>query len=172
MKNPDNSARKSQKEVTQEKLMQALLIYPTIKAAAESIGITDRTAYAYTEDPAFQKAYDQARSSITTEIRNGLVGLASKASKGLYDMMDDADCPPAIKARIYQYALDRGVPMPVVSADPLQGQEDQMGVLVSHELVPYLMPEEMAQIERYIALAMQRKAQAESEREAIDMKGR
>lgn len=163
-KNPENT-RKSQKDLTQEKLLQALLQYPTVKAAAESIGITDRTAFTYLEDPAFQKAYGQARSSITNEMRNGLVSLASKASQGLYDMMDDAECPPAIKARVYQFVYDRAIPAPVTSVDPLQGNE-QMGVLVPHELVPYLTPEELAMIEHYIALATQRKAQAESDREA------
>jgi len=167
MQKKTENQRKTQKELNQEKLLQALLQYPTVKAAAESVGLTDRTAFTYLDEPAFQKAYDQARASITSEIRNGLVGLASKATQGLYDLMDDADCPPAIKARVYQYALDRGVPMPLASQDPLQGSE-QMGVLISHELVPYLLPEEMRAIEGFIELARQRRARAESDREILE----
>lgn len=167
-KNPENP-RKSQKELTQEKLLQALLQYPTVKAAAESIGITDRTAFTYLEDPAFQKAYEQARLSITTEMRNGLVSLASKASQGLYDMMDDVLCPPAIKARVYQFVYDRAIPAPVPSVDPLQGNE-QMGVLVPHELLQYIAPEELANIEKYIENAEGRKALAESDIQQMERK--
>lgn len=103
-----------------------------------------------------QQAYEKAKNAMFAEIRNGLIGLASKAATGLYELMDDPETPHATRIRAYQLALDRGLPIP---ASMQQEQAPSPGVpIISYEAMRYITNEELDIIEGIIARAKQRKA--------------
>ncbi len=123
----------------QEKLIEALLQHPTIKAAAESVGIHERTARRYLQEGAFSSAYAQAKQEMTKEIRGSLVALANKAIAGLHQIMDDPECPYAVRMKAYQMALDRVIP--VSAPEPMPEQDH-------NDLLQYMTDEQLAEIER------------------------
>lgn len=154
----------------QQRAIVALLDHPTDKAAAESIGITDRTIRTYKQDPAFKAAYAQARQDMLSDALDLVQVEAVKSLLVIVGIRDDTENLASTRlkaAHILGSRLTDIKPVETTQSDPLQGD---MGVLVSHELVPYLMPEEMAKIESYIAHALQRKEQADKDREAIERK--
>lgn len=144
----------------QERLVEALLQFPTIKAAAESVKIPYRTARHYLTFPHVEAAYEQAKQELKTETRNSLVGLASKAVAGLFEMIDDKDCPAPTRLKAYLYAIDRGLP---VETTPLQGEDAQE----RHALLNYLTREELevyGQVEKGMQAILEnaRKRQAQN----------
>jgi hypothetical protein len=128
---------------TQEKLIDALLQYPTIKAAADSVGIHERTARNYLHEPAFSSAYALAKQEMTAEIRGSLVALARKSIEGLQQTMDDPECPYAVRMKAYQLALDRVIPISAPQPEPEQEKE-----LIPLDLLQYMSSEQIAMIER------------------------
>jgi len=144
--------------VTQERLIEALLQYPTMKAAATAVGITDRTAARYLEMPHFQVAYDQARREMLAEIRSSLFALASKASAGLHALIDDPETPHAVRLRAYLAAIERVIPPIDAGGAPLD-QEANVELIPAH-LMPYLLDSELERLEEIVQRAEARRADA------------
>ena len=129
----------------QEKLIEALLQQPTIKAAALSVGIHERTARRHLQDPLFASCYAAAKQEMLAELRSSLLALAVKSIEGLSAAMDDSETPHAIRMRAYQLALDRVVP---VQGIPTQ-TEQQRGMIPS-DLLQYATDDELEQMTRLV----------------------
>lgn len=153
----------------QEQLIQHLTTGKSYEEASKLLGISSRTAKRWMDLPHVQEAYQSVRQAMSAYVRDQIKALSTKAIKALEDSLTLEEAP-TVRLKAAQLVLDRVAPEEAKApATPLQGSEG-MGVLVSHELIPYLAPEEMATIESYIALAEQRKVQAENEREMFERK--
>lgn len=98
-------------------------------------------------------------------LANTMVGhLAEMAVKPLLDLREH---------KLFADALSQYGKILLVDAangkNPLQGSSDQ-GVLVPHDLLQYIAPEELANIEKYIENAEGRKALAESDIQQMERK--
>lgn len=136
----------------QEKLIQALVQYPTIKAAAQSVGITDRTARRYMELPHVKTAYAERQQQVTTYVRKQIEGLSSQAIQALKESLDSPSHLAKIQA--IRIVLDRLDPETVKIAQ----QSEQPGQqLLDADLLAYLTDEEMALVESIVQRARARK---------------
>lgn len=154
----------------ESELIQHLISGKSISEAARILNIADKTARRWLLRPHVAEAYQEIQKDVSAHVREQIKALSTKAIKALEESLALSDAP-TVRLKAAQMVLDRVAPeeAKAPAQDPLQGQESQ-GVLVSHELIPYLMPEEMESIERFIGLAEQRKAQAESDREVLERK--
>ncbi|MBA2679590.1 MAG: hypothetical protein H0U76_14485 [Ktedonobacteraceae bacterium] len=144
---------------TQEKFLAALFEQVTIRDAAASAGIAERTARFYMSQPAFQAAYDQARRELTTEIRASLFALAGKATTGLHKLIDDPLTPHAVQLKAYLSVIERVVPSAEAGeVAPLQGKT--VG-LIDVRALAYLTNEELDVIEQMAQRAEMKRAEAE-----------
>lgn len=110
-----------QLSLKQEQALDALLSYPTVRDAAKSVGVTDKTLWTWLALPSFKQAYEEKRAAIAQEVRQGLVSLARSSLIGLQSLMDDANTPAAVRLKAFQLVLDRVVPIEASQGVPLQG---------------------------------------------------
>ena len=66
-----------------ELLIVALLHKPTIKEAAAEVGISERTAFRWLQNPEFQTRYTEARRAATSDAVRELQGKALQAAETL-----------------------------------------------------------------------------------------
>lgn len=67
----------------QHKAIAALLAEPTIKAAAEALGVGERTLHTWLSEPAFDRAYRTARREAVRQAVARLQQSASRAAEAL-----------------------------------------------------------------------------------------
>lgn len=72
-----------------QRALQALLTQPTKKAAAEAVGITDRTLREYLADPEFQREYKKAFGRLVTDATRQAQQSLSPAISALRDIVED-----------------------------------------------------------------------------------
>jgi uncharacterized protein (UPF0147 family) len=89
---PDNLQPK------QEEALIALLNHPTIKKAAEAIGVSERTVHRWLDDPAFSKAFRTARRQAFTHAMSMTQQYAPAAVATLTKVATDATAPHAARA--------------------------------------------------------------------------
>jgi hypothetical protein len=87
-------------------LALALASGSTVQAAAQQVGISDRTAYRRLEDPAFRARVDQARDEMLRQTIGRLSALGTEAVTALVTLMKSADSTDAIKLGAVRTALD------------------------------------------------------------------
>lgn len=75
----------------QQKALQALLTYPTKKAAAEAAGITDRTMRTYLANEEFQSEYKKAFHALVTEATRQAQQSLSPALSALKSIVEDEE---------------------------------------------------------------------------------
>lgn len=140
----------------QQQAIAALLDKPTVRAAADKLGMSERTLWGWLATPHFKAAYEEERQNLVLEVRNGFSSLARKALTGINDLVDDTETPAAVKLKAYMAAVDRIAPIESAAAI----QEQHSGPIPA-ELLPYITQEELTLIDNLLAQAQARKAAAE-----------
>jgi len=71
-----------------------------VRAAAKKAGLGERTIYRYLADPDFRaelhRRQDEALSAVTAALAGGM----GSAVQALAGVLDDPECPQAVKARV------------------------------------------------------------------------
>lgn len=91
----------------QQRFIGALFEYPTIRAAAESVGVTDRTARRWLNDPEIIGALQEAEGAALAETTRRLVALSAEAVNTLGDAMADEDATTGARIRAADIVLAR-----------------------------------------------------------------
>lgn len=73
----------------QEKAITALLSESSIVAAAQKIGIGERTLRTWLSDPVFKQAYQEARRTSICQAMGSLQSATSEAAQVIRDIMND-----------------------------------------------------------------------------------
>lgn len=72
-----------------EVILAALLSNPTVKAASEACGVSERQIYERLRDPAFKKRYQAARLEVLEQSTAYLQGIVCDALLKMYEVMND-----------------------------------------------------------------------------------
>ena len=99
----------SELTLKQEQLITALLSLPTITAAAEVVGINERTARRWLKKPQIQEAYKAAREKVFDEAIASLKASASDAVDTLKNNLSGMEVPPAVQVRAAQIILELAI---------------------------------------------------------------
>ena len=91
----------------QQTFITALFEHNTIRAAAESVGVTDRTARRWLSDPEIIAALREAEAGALDAIQRGLTRLAQDAVGALADALTDDDAGVSVKVRAADLILQR-----------------------------------------------------------------
>lgn len=154
----------------ESELIQHLVSGKSISEASRLLDIADKTARRWLQRPHVAEAYAELQKDVSAHVRDQIKALSTKAIKALDESLALSDMPN-VRLKAAQLVLDRVAPeqAKAPAQDPLQGNEN-MGVLVPHDLIQYFEPEDMATIENLIKLAEQKKVLAESDREMFERK--
>ena len=95
-----SSTGSKEERVTQ--LVEAVLVFNTIREAADSIGLPYSTARNWLYEPATQELLRQARTQVYTTALSQLSGMAAKAVKVIGSALDRGDVSVA------KWLMDRG----------------------------------------------------------------
>jgi len=90
---------KSELNTNQRKALVALLAEPTVKAAAESCGLAERTLYLYLTDETFRAELRARQDAILASVTAALVGLSGEAVRVLREVLDDPKATASVKVR-------------------------------------------------------------------------
>ncbi|MCL2035437.1 MAG: hypothetical protein FWG94_12020 [Oscillospiraceae bacterium] len=85
------------KNSKRELLLSALLTSPTIKAAAESVGIPETTAYNWLRKPEFADEYKQRKRQAVAEASDYLQSRISAATQIVDGIMSDTAIAPQVR---------------------------------------------------------------------------
>lgn len=84
----------------QRKAIDALLSEPTIRAAAQMVGVNERTVHRYLSDPSFKAELRRRQDELLTAAAAALVGLSGQAIETLRGLLDDKGTSASVKARV------------------------------------------------------------------------
>ena len=84
-------------KAAEQALVTALAFGATVENAARKAGISERTAYRYLDDPAFQARVDQARRENMVRTAGMLSGAALGSVKTLVDLAQDVSVPASVR---------------------------------------------------------------------------
>lgn len=135
-----------------EKLIAAMLVYPTLIEAAESIGISRRSATRYFALPHVQAAYYAAQQDVNSSVRAQIEGLSTTAIKALKDILTSNSYMAKVQG--VKIVLDRLDPETLKV--PAQPTEQNTGPIPA-ELLPFVNEDELAQIDAILARAQARR---------------
>jgi hypothetical protein len=82
----------------QEQAIAALLLNPTIAAAALSVKVSERTLRRWLQEPEFQKRYREARRAVVDDALCGLQRASTAAVETLVRNLTCGDSPGEIRA--------------------------------------------------------------------------
>jgi len=113
-----------------EQAIIALLEAPTVKEAAEVVGVNPATLYKWMAQPEFEEAYRKARHRAMGEAIARLQQASSKAVATLWDVMGDQEATPASRVTAARTVLElgmRGTEIEVIEVR-LKQLEEQAGL--------------------------------------------
>jgi hypothetical protein len=84
----------------QEQAIAALLAHPTIDAAAQAVGVNEKTLRGWLRLPAFEAAYRAARNDVLERTVAGLLRVSGKAVTTLEACLDDGRACDRIRAAL------------------------------------------------------------------------
>ena len=90
-KGPEMPTSGRELSANQEKALAALLVLPTIAAAARRCSLNERTIRRYLKDPAFAARYAQERDTLVDEAIAAVQKLGLAAAKAINDALGDED---------------------------------------------------------------------------------
>jgi predicted DNA-binding protein (UPF0251 family) len=167
-------AKNDARSIKQDQLVALLLSGMSITDAAEKVGVHRLTATKWLRVEKVQQALatkkaivEKSAYDIITEKYQKALGDSCKVVVEIMNETNPMVASAGARLKAVQMVQDRLAP---IIAQPVEPSQEGQGVLVPQTLLPYLAPEELANIESYIALAEQRKVQAESDREVMERK--
>ncbi len=88
------------------KAIVALMLFPDVKAAAESIGVHVSTLYGWMRDPEFIRQSTEIRREGTTQVVRSIFGQAGKSIQTVIDIRDDPTTNPVVRLSAVKLLLD------------------------------------------------------------------
>jgi len=125
---PNNDRRKGI-----DVMVASLASGSTNRAAAEAAGIDERTVRRHLEDREVQEMLEAARIEFRRRTMDRLVSLNTKAVDRLEQLLDDADTPPAVLARLIDMTLNQSQRW--VEVEELRARIDALGTGASDDIV-------------------------------------
>lgn len=92
-------------DVTDERIIDALLSTPTVEAAAEACGVSARTIFRRLEDWSFQASLSEALEGVRKAREAKGLSLVDEAFATLQRAMRDPASPPSVRVRAAEIAL-------------------------------------------------------------------
>jgi hypothetical protein len=92
-----------------EKAIAALLLKPSIPAAAKDVGIGERTLWRWLKDRNFKRAYKEARREVVRQAIAQVQAGLSKAVKTLKNIIDNENAPPSARVSAARVMIDMGL---------------------------------------------------------------
>lgn len=125
---PNNDRRKGL-----DVMLTSLAAGSTNRAAAEAAGIDERTVRRHLEDREVQEMLEAARLEFRRRTMDRLVSLNTKAVDRLEQLLDDADTPPAVLARLIDMTLNQSQRW--VEVEELRARIDALSTGASDDIV-------------------------------------
>lgn len=93
----------------QEKAIVALLTSDTQAEASKKCGLSERTLRLYLDDPEFFTEYQHRRQQMVTDATKKLQGYMQSAVATLYEIKNDLENPPGVRASAARSLLEYGL---------------------------------------------------------------
>jgi len=90
----------------QERAIAALLIHPTMLAAAAAAGVSEVTLWRWLQIPEFKEQYRLARREAVSQAVGHLQGACSVAVLALTDISQDVNCPASARVSAARTVLE------------------------------------------------------------------
>ena len=97
------------KKITDEHLIELLLVHGSVKATAAAIGMSTRAIYARLADPAVRQMYADARGQMLENATGNLCESLNSAIDFLHSVVDDKEAPLALKIQCADSLLRHAV---------------------------------------------------------------
>ena len=85
------------KKITDEKLLEMLLIHGGVRGAAAACGISQNAIYKRLQDSAFRGRYDAMQGAMLSTVAAGMTAALDKAVGALVGVLDDPNASPGLK---------------------------------------------------------------------------
>jgi len=85
------------KKITDEKLLEMLLIHGGVRGAAAVCGICQNAIYKRLQDSAFRERYDAMQGAMLSTVAAGMTAALDKAVGALVGVLDDPNASPGLK---------------------------------------------------------------------------
>jgi len=89
-----------------ERAIAALLVAPSVTAAAQQIGVNENTLLRWLKDTAFERAYKEARRAVVQQAIVRMQQLCSKVVTKLEELIDDPDAPASSRVTAMKTVLE------------------------------------------------------------------
>lgn len=119
-------------EMRQQNAIIALLTEPTIRKAAETSGVPERTLYAWLRDAQFDAAYRQARRDATQQAM-GMLQKYSGTAAAILCKLAVGSKSDAIRLAAASKIVDMA--LKITELEDLRGELDALKALLAHERV-------------------------------------
>jgi transposase-like protein len=93
----------------QERAIAALLVAPSVTAAAQQIGVNENTLLRWLKDAAFQTTYRDARRAVVQHAIVQVQRATGEAVETLRTVMQDADAPASARVSAAKVILETAV---------------------------------------------------------------
>jgi hypothetical protein len=93
-------------KVSRESAINALIVNPTIKGAAESCGIAEKTLHSWLNEPEFSKKLRKAQEEITRGTIGRVLSTVGNAIDNLIEIMNDKQISPGPRVTAARTLLD------------------------------------------------------------------
>lgn len=90
------------------RVLQALMVSPTIKAAAEQAGVTEKTVYNYLHDTEFLREYQKISEQCIHTVTGQIVRKMTDAVTALYEIAIDQEAVPGARVQAARAILEYG----------------------------------------------------------------
>ena len=97
------------KSLTNEKLVELLLVHGSVKATAAALGMSARAIYARLADPNVRQMYAEARGRLLESATGNLCESLNSAIDFLHSVVDDKEAPLALKIQCADSLLRHAV---------------------------------------------------------------
>ncbi len=87
----------------------ALLDRPTLKEAAETVGVGESTLFRWLKEPDFAGAYREARTEAVRQAIARLQQITSEAVEVLRAVMNDKDSPPSSRVTAARTVIEQAI---------------------------------------------------------------
>ncbi len=93
----------------QERALQALLVTPTTRAAAEAAGVSEATIWRWLADADFSAVYREARTKSLESTLTALQAAGADAVKALRDVMNDTNAKGSERVSAAKAIIELGL---------------------------------------------------------------
>src|SRR5215510_7648941 len=93
----------------QERAIAALLVAPSVTAAAQQIGVNENTLLRWLKDATFQAAYREARRSVVQHAITQVQRATGEAVETLRTVMQDPDAPASARVSAAKAILETAI---------------------------------------------------------------